>query len=96
MIDDLILMANPALLAQEKPKFVKQSRTGVFNDALKDILRRQYDSTYLSDKAIDNIRGKIDQEIKSINSDRIVNEALEACIEEVIRLNKFDFCLPFD
>ena len=94
-MEDLRLIANPHLLADDVKKNPIK-RDNLFLERLKDLLREEYQNIYLSEKTINKIKLHIDTEINNLMIDRIVEECLEACIEEVINLNKFDFCLPFD
>ena len=91
--DSLRLIANPNLLANEKRQKVVRD---TFHDKLGTLLKGEYSDIYLSDQTIEKIRKVIKNEINNLMVDRIVNECLESCIEEVINQNKFDFCLPFD
>ena len=91
--DSLRLIANPNLLANEKRQKVVRD---TFHDKLGTLLKGEYSDIYLSDQTIEKIRKVIKNEINNLMVDRIVNECLESCIEEVKNQNKFDFCLPFD
>ena len=92
-MEEVRLIANPQLLANDKQK--KISKDIDFIDKLLNLLREHY-NIYLSEKSLEKIINKIDIEINEIKIDRIINECLEFCIEKVIEENKFDFCLPFD
>jgi hypothetical protein len=92
--DSLRLIANPNLLANEKKR--QKVVRDTFHDKLGTLLKGEYSDIYLSDQTIEKIRKVIKNEINNLMIDRIVNECLESCIEEVINQNKFDFCLPFD
>ena len=92
--ETLRLIANPTLLANEKKR--QKVVRDTFHDKLGNLLKSEYSDVYLSDQTVEKIRGVIKNEINNLMIDRLVNECLESCIEEVINLNKFDFCLPFD
>lgn len=92
-MEDFRLIANPQLLANNK-RSIKTSIT--YFDKLKGLLTEEYHDIYLSDKIIHSIINHINKEINNIMIDRIIEECLDACIEEVINLNKFDFCIPFE
>ena len=93
-MEDVRLIANPHLLATDKTMIVKNTIS--YFDNLKDLLRKEYHDIYLSDTTIRKIKNLIDNEITNILNDRIIQECLDACIDEVIHQNKFDFCIPFD
>jgi len=92
--ETLRLIANPTLLANEKKR--QKVVRDTFHDKLGNLLKSEYSDIYLSDQTIGRLRELIKNEINNLMIDRIINECLETCIEEVINQNKFDFCLPFD
>ena len=93
--EDLRLIANPHHLSNVK--VVKNDIKKVdYNDILKNTLSIQYPTIYLSDNNLNDIRDMIDNYIKDINANRIVDNLLNELIEKVVEENKFDFCLPFD
>ena len=94
-MEEVRLIANPQLLANDKQKKNLKFKDINFIDKLQNLLRDHY-TIYLSEKSVEKIIHKIDNEINNILIDRIINECLESCIEKVIEENKFDFCLPFD
>ena len=92
-MEDARLIANPYLLANNKN--VPEENISFFNE-LKGLLKKEYSDIYLSDKIINNIKDKIDNEIYSLRINQIITECLDSCISRIIEENKFDFCLPFD
>ena len=92
-MDDLRLIANPYLLANEITNNISELD---FNNKLKTLLREEYNNIYLPDNIIYKIKNIIDEEIYSLRINQIVTECLDSCINQVIEENKFDFCLPFD
>jgi len=93
-MEDLRLIANPLLLASDS-----RSRTIVnesFKEKLHKLLSYEYSDIYLSDKTIDKIDDYIISEINELMINRIINDCIESCIDEVINKNKFDFCIPFE
>ena len=92
-MDDLRLIANPYLLANEITNNISELD---FNNKLKLLLREEYNNIYLPDNIIYKIKNIIDEEIYSLRINQIVTECLDSCINQVIEENKFDFCLPFD
>ena len=92
-MEELRLIANPQLLSNNKQ--IKITKDIDFIDKLQNLLRDHY-NIYLSEKSIEKIQIKIDNEINEIKIERIINECLENLIKKVIEENKFDFCLPFD
>ena len=94
-MEEVRLIANPQLLANEKQTNILKLKDINFIDKLQNLLREHY-TIYLSEKSVEKIIHKINIEIDEIKIDRIINECLESCIEKVIEDNKFDFCLPFD
>ena len=67
-----------------------------YNDILKNTLSIQYPTIYLSDVNLNHIKKLIDDYIKDINTNRIIDSLLSELIEKIVEENKFDFCLPFD
>ena len=93
--EDLRLIANPHHLSSVK--VVKKDVKKVdYNDILKNTLSIQYPTIYLSDVNLNHIKKLIDDYIKDINTNRIIDSLLSELIEKVVEENKFDFCLPFD
>ena len=92
-MEDARLIANPYLLSNNKN--IPEKDISFFNE-LKGLLKKEYSDIYLSDKIINNIKDKIDNEIYSLRINQIITECLDSCIHQVIEENKFDFCLPFD
>jgi hypothetical protein len=93
--EDLRLIANPHHLSNVK--VVKKDVKKVdYNDILKNTLSIQYPTIYLSDVNLNHIKKLIDDYIKDINTNRIIDSLLSELIEKVVEENKFDFCLPFD
>ena len=96
MEEDLRLIANPHLLANEKTKYKESNNNNIqFTEKLNKLLSQEY-NIYLSDQIILKIKSNIDNEISNMNNERIIYECLEYCIQRVIQENKFDFCLPMD
>jgi|TARA_B100001248_G_C27328254_1_gene430110 hypothetical protein len=93
--EDLRLIANPQHLSNVK--VVKKDNIKLdYNDILKNTLSIQYPTIYLSDVNLNHIKKLIDDYIKDINTNRIIDSLLSELIEKVVEENKFDFCLPFD
>lgn len=92
--DDLRLIANPLHLLDVR--VVKKSEKVDYNDILKNTVSIQYPTIYLSDTNLNHIKNMIDDYIKDININRVIDSLLNELIEKVIIENKFDFCLPFD
>ncbi len=92
---DLRLIANPQHLSNVKV-FKKDIKKVDYNDILKNTLSIQYPNVYLSDFNLNHIKKLIDDYIKDINTNRIIDSLLSELIEKVVEENKFDFCLPFD
>ena len=94
--EDLRLIANPLHLSDVKVIKKKINKVDNYNDILKNTLSIKYPTIYLSDTNLKDIRYMIDDYIKDININRVVDSLLNEIIEKVVEENKFDFCLPFD
>ena len=53
------------------------------------------DAAELADRII-TLKGRPAQIYNELMINRIVNDCIESCIDEVINKNKFDFCIPFE
>lgn len=97
-MEDLRLIANPHLLANENRD--EQKNTIIINESFKDklkkILSHEYSDIYLSEITINKIHDNIIYEINELMINRIINDCIDKCIDEVIKQNKFDFCIPFE
>jgi len=93
--EDLRLIANPHHLSNVKV-IKKDVKKVDYNDILKNTLSIQYPTIYLSDVNLNHIKKLIDDYIKDINTNRIIDSLLSELIEKIVEENKFDFCLPFD
>lgn len=94
MNEDLSLMANPRKV---KISLIKEEKSNNYDyhDELKNIIEKQYNNIYLSDEWINKLKKMIESELDELLINRIVEECLEYCIEEVCK-KKFDFVIPFD
>ena len=95
-MEDLRLIANPLLLASDR----RSRTTTIVNDSFKEKLHKllsyEYSDIYLSENTINKIHDNITYEINELMINRIINDCIESCIDEVINKNKFDFCIPFE
>jgi len=96
-MDDLRLIANPHLLADEKKINVVKINKIPYFTKLQKVIRDEYNDVYLSDKLIYDIKQNIELEIQEIKIKRITEDIMASIIDEIVDSNnKFDFCLPFD
>lgn len=95
-MNDLRMIANPQLLASEKITINKNTNEYSFPEKLKDILDIEFCGIYISKETVTKIETNIREEINNIMIERIVQDCLDTCIENVIKEKKFDFSLPFD
>lgn len=94
---DLRLIANPIHLKNEKiQKEVKMNQNNT-DSKLNDFLNEKYPKVYLSELNFEEITKSIDTYINELLIQRVVNETINAIVDDVIEnSDKFDFCLPFD
>ena len=83
-MDDLRLIANPHLLAEEtKINVIKIHKISYFTK-LQQVIRDEYHDVYLSDKLIHNIKRNIDLEIQDIKITRITEDIMNSIIDEIV------------
>ena len=96
-MEQLRLIANPYLLANDKQ--VTQKNTIIatsFQDKLHQLIISEYNDIYISESFTIKICDYIHSEINEMMIDRIVQDCIDKCIQDVIHRNKFDFLIPFD
>tara|TARA_B100000963_G_scaffold258065_1_gene226453 strand:+ start:228 stop:518 length:291 start_codon:yes stop_codon:yes gene_type:complete len=96
-MEQLRLIANPHLLANEK----QVSKTKIiipnnFQDKLHQLINSEYNDIYIPESFTMKVFTYIHSEINNMMIDRIVEDCIDKCIQDVIRRNKFDFLIPFD
>lgn len=97
-MEQLRLIANPHLLANENDKQVSQTKIipNNFQDKLHQLINSEYNDIYIPESFTMKVFTYIHSEINNMMIDRIVEDCIDKCIQDVIRRNKFDFLIPFD
>lgn len=97
-MDNLRILANPSLLADEKNENIANIKIS-FRDKLKEIISHEYREIYIPEETYDKIDSSIKYHINDLIINQIVNESINCIIERVIleyKDKKFDFFIPFD
>ena len=96
-MDNLRILANPSLLADEKIENINTKIS--FRDKLKEIISHEYSELYIPEDTYIKINGSIQFHINDLVVNQIANETINGIIEQIIEEHKdkkFDFFIPFD